>query len=195
MAQPNFHLMSQSATTLSEQLALCENMPAIEGGAVILARLDNLTTRLDNFENQMVNQMTTQITNLRNDMTNQITNLTNDMTAQMANLRDDMTNHRNDMTNQLANLTTETRAKDTNATARLRNRTIADRNLPLAPLVNPRTGGAIPRFLATPAALSALSGQDLINILAVLDENVVPNPTLSGKKRMLRGCVGLVDTS
>ncbi|KAI9774898.1 MAG: hypothetical protein M1840_000114, partial [Geoglossum simile] len=99
------------------------------------------------------------------------------------------------LSDQTTNLTSETRAKDTNAMARLKNRTIAGRDLPLSPLVNPTTGAAIPRFPATPAALSAQSGQDLMDILTILGENVHPDVSTQEKKRLLRATVGLVDIS
>jgi hypothetical protein len=38
--------MAQSAATLSEQLVLCENIPAVDGGAAILTRLDDMATQM-----------------------------------------------------------------------------------------------------------------------------------------------------
>ncbi|KAI9778267.1 MAG: hypothetical protein M1839_008291 [Geoglossum umbratile] len=152
--QPNFPLMAQGAEMLSGQLALVGNLPAIDGGAAILARLDVLT--------------------------GQVTTLSGKMTI---------------LTDQVTGLTVEIRARDLNTAARLRNRTIADRSLPLTPLVNPRTGIAIPRFPATPVALSNLNGQDLSDMLAILGEYVPQGAETPEKKRLFRVSIGLVDTS
>jgi hypothetical protein len=46
MAQPNFAAMAQSHLALSEQPTLCENIPAVNGGAAILVHLDNLANEL-----------------------------------------------------------------------------------------------------------------------------------------------------
>jgi hypothetical protein len=103
-------------------------------------------------------------------------------------------------------------SRDQNNTARVLNSRIADRTLPLVPLVNPITGASIPGFPETPASLVALSGmcilylslvehfsnplvgQELADIFALL------NPHINGedisqaeKKRMLRACIGLFD--
>jgi len=54
--------MAQGTTIFTEQLALIKNIPAIENGAAILARLDGITTQMTAFTNQMTavtNQMTT----------------------------------------------------------------------------------------------------------------------------------------
>ncbi|KAI9769091.1 MAG: hypothetical protein M1840_004442 [Geoglossum simile] len=40
MAQPNFGLFAKGYLAVSQQLSLCTNMPAINRGAAVLARLD-----------------------------------------------------------------------------------------------------------------------------------------------------------
>jgi hypothetical protein len=45
--------MTQSATAFFEQLAFVGNIPAIDGGAAILARLDILTNQMTTLTNQM----------------------------------------------------------------------------------------------------------------------------------------------
>ncbi|KAI9787168.1 MAG: hypothetical protein M1839_003403 [Geoglossum umbratile] len=55
MAQPNIPQMTQGATATAfiEELALCENLPAIDGGAAILARLDQLSTSFAGLKNEI----------------------------------------------------------------------------------------------------------------------------------------------
>jgi hypothetical protein len=191
MAQPDFSLMARGAETISRQLELCGNLPAIDGGAAILTRLDHfiiqvtgVSTQLTGLTNQLTgvsNQITNEMTNLRNEITNEITNLRNEITDQRNQITNQITNQTNQMTNQITALTNqvaaqreEMRAKsvspklriqylltslfrDKNINARLRNSSISDRTLPLAPLVNPRTGAVIPGFPMTSAALSRLN--------------------------------------
>jgi hypothetical protein len=109
MTQPNFALMAQGAATFSAQLALYENIPAIDGGAAILTRLDDLTTQ----------------------MTDQMTNFTNEIRAKSVSL------------SPIIQYLLTGVFRDTNALARLQNRMISNRNYPITPLVNLRTGTAI----------------------------------------------------
>ncbi|KAI9781777.1 MAG: hypothetical protein M1839_005770 [Geoglossum umbratile] len=58
MAQPNIPRMVQGATTFIEELALCTNLPAIDGGAAILARLDQLSASVVDLRNEMRDEFT-----------------------------------------------------------------------------------------------------------------------------------------
>jgi hypothetical protein len=91
MAQPNPALLAQGAATLSDQFALFGNLPAFDGGAAIIQRLDALSQQLTN--------LGTNVASLRTD----VTSLRTDVTS----LRTDVTSLRTDMTN----LGTELRAK------------------------------------------------------------------------------------
>jgi hypothetical protein len=60
--QPDFPIMAQGTTMSTEQLALIKNIPAVDNGAAILARLDGITTQMTVFTTQMTvftNQMAT----------------------------------------------------------------------------------------------------------------------------------------
>jgi prophage DNA circulation protein len=98
MAQPDIPLMTQGGTVFLQQLALFPNIPAINGGAVILARLDGLADHITGLTNQ-VTGLTNQVTGL----TNQVTGLTNQVTG--------LTNQVTGLTNQVTGLTDEMRAK------------------------------------------------------------------------------------
>lgn len=68
MAQPDFDIIAHSCIALSEQLPLYQNIPAINGGAAILARLDALANDMAGLRND-VTGIRNDITDIRNDIT------------------------------------------------------------------------------------------------------------------------------
>ncbi|KAI9770599.1 MAG: hypothetical protein M1840_003191 [Geoglossum simile] len=186
MAQPNFALMAQNTASLSEQLALCPNIPSLDAGAAILARLDNLATQMNQINTHLDN-----VTNQMNERFDVVNARFDDVNARF----DDVNARFDDVHARITDLSNEMKAGNTNSMARLRNGQVTERTAPLAHLVNPRTGEAIPRFPVTPAALSSLIGRDLDEILAILGEDVPVDADTPEKKRLLRGCVGMVDIS
>ncbi|KAI9781487.1 MAG: hypothetical protein M1839_005902 [Geoglossum umbratile] len=75
MEQPDVPLMTQCGAVFLQQLSLIPNIPAINGGAVILARLDGLTDQMTAQGTAFTNQMTA----LTTTFTNQMTALTDEM--------------------------------------------------------------------------------------------------------------------
>ena len=67
MAQPDIPRMVQGGTTFIEQLALCQNIPAIDGGGAILTRLDQLPTRLDQLSTR-IDQLSTSTADVRDEI-------------------------------------------------------------------------------------------------------------------------------
>jgi uncharacterized protein HemX len=53
MAQPDFAIMAQGAAALCQQLALLGNLPALDGGAAIIQRLDALSEQMTNLRTEL----------------------------------------------------------------------------------------------------------------------------------------------
>src|SRR4051794_19636303 len=53
MAQPDFPLIAQAHATLSQQFGYCQNIPALDGDAAILAALGHLANQIADVTNQI----------------------------------------------------------------------------------------------------------------------------------------------
>ncbi|KAL9101232.1 MAG: hypothetical protein Q9163_003488 [Psora crenata] len=101
---PDFNVIANSHQTLSRELGHCRNLPAIQGGNLILEELRTIR-----------NDMVRQIGALRNDMDQQIVALRNDVGQQIGALRNDMGQQigalRNDLGQQIGALQAEMRGE------------------------------------------------------------------------------------
>ncbi|KAI9769225.1 MAG: hypothetical protein M1840_004354 [Geoglossum simile] len=167
LTPPNFEEMAQGAALFAQQVVRCRNLPAVDAGAAILARLDGLSDQ--------VAALTSSVTA---------------MTSQMAVLNGQVAA----LNGQMTDLARETRAKSGHEYQGEAPKP-ADYGPQCPPHPTGAPGAVIPGFPATPAALSALSGQELTNILTTLGEQVHPDASPQEKKRMLRAAIGLVDIS
>ncbi len=68
LPQPSFGHISESFGALSEQFALCANLPAVDGGAGLMRSLETITNQLVQL-NRKVDAVDRKVGDLRTEMT------------------------------------------------------------------------------------------------------------------------------
>ncbi|KAI9787185.1 MAG: hypothetical protein M1839_003420 [Geoglossum umbratile] len=199
--QPDFGLIAQKFTdvgqahgTISEQLLLCTNLPAVADGVAILTQL----TILSDAVTALVGQVTT-----LNDRMTTVENAVTALSGRVAAVEDRMTTVENAVTALsgrvaavevcVAELGPRLQADQINSLARGHNGKLPGADHALEPLVDIKTCVPIPHFPFNAAEVSGMTSANLSTVLTALGAPPIHRETADNKKGRLLKFIGMFD--
>ncbi|RMZ88045.1 hypothetical protein DV736_g4727, partial [Chaetothyriales sp. CBS 134916] len=169
--QPDFNLLSHGLHTALGEIERLPNLPAIAGGQIILAEIQQMRD-----ENRAEFQQTR--------------NRFQQMGNEIQLVRNEIQQVRNENREQFGRLHTVMGTNDYNGAARVQNTYLSTPLDFIFPFLNPSTGAAIPGFPGTSAEIDQMAEHDVDAVLQQLGLRI-DALDLAMKRRQLRVHIGL----